>query len=35
LIHGAGINTVYYRNSYRDEFGIDFLNKCKIEVNKV
>jgi dCMP deaminase len=35
LIHGAGINTVYYRNSYRDEFGIDFLNKCNIEVNKV
>jgi len=35
LIHGTGINTVYYRNSYRDELGIDFLNKCKIEVNKV
>jgi len=35
LIHGAGISKVYYRNSYRDEFGIDFLNKCNIEVNKV
>jgi dCMP deaminase len=35
LIHGAGINTVYYRNSYRDCYGIDFLDKCKIEVNKV
>lgn len=35
LIHGAGINTLYYRNSYRDELGIDFLNKCNIEVNKV
>lgn len=35
LIYGAGINTVYYRKSYRDELGIDFLNKCNIEVNKV
>jgi dCMP deaminase len=31
LIHGAGINTVYYRQSYRDCNGIDFLNKCNIE----
>ena len=35
LIYGAGINTVYYRNSYRDTSGIDFLTKCNIEVNKV
>jgi len=35
LIFGAGINTVYYRNSYRDTNGIDFLTKCNIEVNKV
>jgi dCMP deaminase len=35
LIYGAGINTVYYRNSYRDTNGIDFLTKCNIEVNKV
>lgn len=32
LIYGAGINTVYYRKSYRDQDGIDFLNKCNIEV---
>jgi len=31
LIHGSGINTVYYRQSYRDCNGIDFLNKCNIE----
>ena len=35
LIHGAGIETVYYRDSYRDELGIDFLNKCKINVKKI
>ena len=31
LIYGAGIKKVYYRESYRDTFGIDFLNKCDIE----
>lgn len=35
LIHGAGIDTVYYRDSYRDEDGINFLNKCKINVKKI
>jgi dCMP deaminase len=35
LIHGAGINTVYYRNSYRDTNGIDFLTKCDIGVYNV
>jgi dCMP deaminase len=34
LIYGAGINTVYYRNSYRDTSGIEFLTNCKIEVKK-
>ena len=34
LIHGAGIEKVYYRDSYRDTFGIDFLEKCNIEVKK-
>jgi dCMP deaminase len=35
LIHGAGIDTVYYRDSYRDEDGINFLNNCKINVKKI
>lgn len=35
LIHQSGINSVYYRNSYRDELGINFLNQCKVEVTKV
>jgi dCMP deaminase len=32
LIYGSGINTLYYRQSYRDTLGVDFLRKCNIEV---
>ena len=35
LIYGAGIDKVYYRHSYRDTNGIDFLSKCSIEIEKV
>lgn len=35
LIYGAGIKKVYYRNSYRDEIGIDFLTKCEIDIEKI
>jgi dCMP deaminase len=35
LIHQSGINSVYYRNTYRDDFGIDFLKKCNIEVKQI
>ena len=35
LIYQSGINSVYYRNSYRDEKGIDFLKHCNVEVSKV
>jgi dCMP deaminase len=35
LIHGAGIDKVYYRESYRDTMGLDFLENCKINVEKV
>jgi len=35
LIHGAGINTLYYRQSYRNDDGINFLKQCKIEVIEV
>jgi dCMP deaminase len=34
IIYGAGIKTVYYRNSYRDTAGLDFLEKCSIAVRK-
>lgn len=35
LIYGTGIDSVYYRNSYRDEEGINFLKKCNISVENV
>lgn len=35
LIYQSGINSVYYRNSYRDESGIKFLEKAKVTVQKV
>lgn len=35
IIHQAGINSVYYRNTYRSTDGIDFLEKCNIHVKKV
>ena len=34
LIYGSGINKVYYRNQYRDSSGLDFLNKCAVEVEQ-
>ena len=35
LVYQSGINSVYYRNSYRNDDGIDFLKKCEIEVCQV
>lgn len=35
LIHQAGIKTVYYRNKYRDDSGIEFLKKCNIIVEQI
>ncbi len=35
LIYGAGISKVYYRDAYRDTIGIEFLEKCNIEVEHV
>ena len=35
LVFQSGINSVYYRNSYRSEDGINFLKKCNVEVNKI
>lgn len=34
-IYATGIKKVYYRNSYRDTLGVDFLSKCDIMVVKV
>ena len=35
LIHIAGIKKLFYRNEYRSDGGIEFLNKCNIEVEKI
>ena len=35
LIYQAGISSVYYRNSYRDVAGIEFLEKSGIAVKKI
>ena len=34
LVYQSGISSVYYRNSYRDETGVNFLIKAGVEVNK-
>ena len=35
LVYQSGINTVYYRNSYRDENGIQFLEKAGVTIEKI
>lgn len=35
LIYGAGIRKVFYREDYKSTDGLDFLNKCNIEIEKV
>jgi dCMP deaminase len=34
-VYTAGIKKVYYRNSYKDNKGLDFLNKCNVEVERI
>ena len=35
LVYQSGINSVYYRNSYRDTSGLEFLTKAGVTVNQV
>ena len=35
LIYQSGISSVYYRNSYKDVAGIEFLEKSGIKVNQI
>lgn len=35
LIYQSGINSVYYRNSYRSDEGIHFLEKAGVKVEKI
>jgi dCMP deaminase len=34
IIYSSGIKTVYYKNEYRSNDGIQFLTKCGVEVIK-
>jgi dCMP deaminase len=35
LVYQSGINSVYYRNSYRDTAGLEFLSKAGVTVEKI
>jgi dCMP deaminase len=35
LIYQSGINSVFYRDTYRSEEGIKFLQKCNVEVKQI
>ena len=35
LVYQSGINSVFYRNDYRDEDGIQFLEKAGVRVEKI
>jgi dCMP deaminase len=35
MMYQAGVNSVYYRSSYRDTSGVDFLKECSIEVKQI
>ena len=35
LIHQSGITNVYYKNKYRSDDGVNFLNKCGVNVHHV
>lgn len=35
LIHQAGVRKVFYRDGYRTEDGLKFLEKCGVEIEKV
>ncbi len=35
LIYQSGIKSVFYRDTYRSEEGIKFLQKCNVEVNQI
>lgn len=35
LVYQSGLNSVFYRNSYRDDSGILFLQKAGVKVEKV
>lgn len=35
LVYQSGISSVYYRNAYRDEAGVEFLTKAGVNVERI
>jgi len=35
LIYQSGISSVYYRDTYRDSRGVEFLEKCGVKVERL
>jgi dCMP deaminase len=35
LVFQSGINSVYYRNSYRSDAGLQFLEKARVQITQV
>lgn len=35
MVYGAGIDTVYYREVYRDAYGVEFLEKAGLKIFKI
>ena len=35
MIYQSGINSIYYRTTYRDSTGIEFLEQCNIPVTQL
>ena len=35
LVFQSGISSVFYRNSYRDNAGVDFLNRAGVKVEQI
>jgi dCMP deaminase len=35
LVYQSGINSVYYRNAYRNQSGIEFLEKAGVKVERI
>ena len=35
LVYQSGINSVYYRNTYRDKAGLEFLSKAGVKTEQI
>jgi dCMP deaminase len=35
LIHQSGITRLYYKNTYRNDDGIKFLEKCGVKIMNI